>query len=113
MTREIRPWPKPEPTPKRPPYRMRQRSSKKVESDKQLDEITPLLLERCKGRCEARTPDCTGRAEHRHHALRRPHTGGRHHLEDLLYVCNACHRRIHDNPAEAYERGWLLRNGAA
>lgn len=109
---EVTPHWKPEPTPKKTPTKLPQRSKRKVESDKQLDEITPFLLERCKGRCEARSKVCTGKAEHRHHALRRPHTGGTHDPELMLYVCNRCHEFLHDgkNSDEAKAKRWLIPN---
>lgn len=114
--RETPGHPKPEPTAKKQQKGLPKVSARKVESDKQLDEITPFLLERCKGRCEARSKACTGRAEHhRHHALRRPHTPGKHDPELMLYVCNGCHDYLHDgrNTREAYARRWLIKNSAA
>jgi hypothetical protein len=58
--------------------------------------------------CEAATSACAGRAEHRHHKRGRVGVG----CDDrdaTLDVCVACHQFIHGNPAESYERGWLIR----
>jgi hypothetical protein len=30
----------------------------------------------------------------------------------LVLVCAACHRAIHENPEQAREAGWLVRQGA-
>lgn len=61
--------------------------------------------------CMAATPVCTGRAEHRHHLAGRgkPGTTAAQALDRLtLDVCARCHLYIHANPAESYERGWML-----
>lgn len=61
--------------------------------------------------CEAQTPVCTGRAVHRHHRRMRSQGGGNE-SENLMDLCLACHDHIHRNPAESYDRGWLLRTVA-
>lgn len=62
---------------------------------------------RSRGVCEAVTPVCTGRAEHQHHKKGRgPHLNT---AALILDCCNACHSYIHSHPAEAYERGWMIR----
>lgn len=62
--------------------------------------------------CEAQTPACTGRAEHRHHRCMRSQSGGDE-RENTLDACHACHSYIHAHPAESYERGWLIKGGSA
>lgn len=61
--------------------------------------------------CEADLPGCAGRAVHRHHIQRRSQGGsdGRSNTTD---ICGACHRFIHENPAWAYEHGWLRRRAS-
>lgn len=58
--------------------------------------------------CEASTPACDGRAQHRHHKRGRvgPDVDEREHTLD---VCLRCHEYIHAHPAESYEAGWLER----
>jgi hypothetical protein len=79
---------------------------------KGLDDATPALVERAGGKCEARIILVCGRNEriaHRHHKLPRSH-GGTNDLDNLLYVCDACHNWIHGHPAEAYKLGLLRRS---
>jgi hypothetical protein len=58
---------------------------------------------------------CTRRATMLHERYTRARSGR---IEDLMSpvnvvpVCFTCHRLIHDNPAEATERGWLLTSQA-
>ena len=62
------------------------------------------------GWCEAITPECPyGRHHgvHAHHLLPRSR-GGLHEADNLLHVCHAAHRWIHDHPAEATARGLLV-----
>lgn len=62
------------------------------------------------GWCEVRIDDaCSGRAEHRHHRKMRSQ-GGSDDPSNLLAVCWACHRWIHDHPSVSYGRGWLVRS---
>jgi hypothetical protein len=68
------------------------------------------VKDRSGGRCEARTPRCTGRSEHVHHRRMRSQ-GGSNTLDNLLDVCLQCHLYIHSNPTESYERFWLIRMG--
>lgn len=42
-----------------------------------------------------------------HHHLVRRSQGGDNTLENGIFVCDPCHRYIHDHPEESYIRGWL------
>ena len=67
------------------------------------------------GWCEAHTPSCApGRHEgtQAHHRLMRSQ-GGTHDPENGLWVCSPGHLYIHAQPAESYEKGWLLRSWEA
>jgi hypothetical protein len=59
--------------------------------------------------CQARTPECTGRVEHRHHRKLRSQ-GGDNSDANLLPVCSRCHNWIHANPKLAVERGLIVRS---
>lgn len=50
------------------------------------------------------------RASHRHHRKRRPHCTPEEYTAswNLLDVTPALHHWIHEHPAEAYKRGWLV-----
>ncbi len=70
------------------------------------------VRKRSGGMCEASTPACPvwpHEAVHVHHVVRRPHTGGVHDPAVMLDCCRPAHDHIHANPAESYERGWLIR----
>lgn len=56
---------------------------------------------------------CKGRAEVRHHKLRRSQGGGDEQA-NTLDVCDmgGCHDHIHANPAWAYRMGYLTRRSA-
>lgn len=60
-------------------------------------------------RCEARTPLCTGVGQQTHHRVKRSQ-GGKADPAILLRICNPCDVYIEANPAEAYEKGWLIRS---
>lgn len=67
-----------------------------------------LVHRRSKNLCEADAhPHCQGRAEHIHHRKLRSRGGG-HTVANLLHVCHLCHGWIHDNPAAATEKGWMV-----
>jgi 5-methylcytosine-specific restriction endonuclease McrA len=60
-------------------------------------------------RCEIHaTAACEGRGYHCHHKLMRS-AGGQHTVENLVLVCETCHRYTHAHPRLAYEEGWLIR----
>lgn len=74
-----------------------------------LQRARSLVAIRSGGECEVFAgPDCLGRATQLHHRLRRSQ-GGTEALSNLLHVCPVCHSTIHQHPALAYERGWLIR----
>lgn len=47
-----------------------------------------------------------------HHKLPRS-AGGGHDLDNLLTLCSYGHQVVHAHPTESYDRGWLIRRGAA
>jgi len=57
-------------------------------------------------RCEVRVDGCWGRAQHRHHIMRRSQ-GGPDIPSNLLACCHFCHTWIHNNVAAAKVAGWL------
>lgn len=57
--------------------------------------------------CEARVKCQGARTDHIHEPLTRARGGRTDDIENMLAVCWACHRWIHDNPREATERGFL------
>ncbi len=69
--------------------------------------VAEAVRTRSGGRCEAGTEVCTGRAGHMHHRRMRSQ-GGKHTTANLLDVCPACHRFIHDHPELSYQAGWLF-----
>lgn len=67
----------------------------------------PLVRRRSRGRCEAQTSVCTGRAVHVHHRKPRGRRGSNA-LVNLLDTCVLCHKWIHDHPKAANAVGLLL-----
>ena len=58
--------------------------------------------------CEAMIPYvCKGSMAHWHHRKLRSQ-GGEHTVTNGLGVCDACHNKIHADPATSYEKGWLV-----
>lgn len=81
---------------------LRSRPSRRARPDELLAEL-----------CKAGIPCvCTGRAECRHHILRRSQGGGDD-RDNTIDVCSACHRWVHDNPAAALVLGLLRRREAS
>lgn len=63
---------------------------------------------RADGDCEAMcSPRCSWRGTDVHHRKKRSQ-GGPHTLENVLFVCRACHEHIESSPAWSYERGLLI-----
>ena len=50
---------------------------------------------------------CTRRMQTLHEPLLRSRGGNPASEEGTIPVCGHCHRRIHDNPREATQRGWM------
>ena len=74
-------------------------------------EVRGTVLERCQARCE-RCEKLTPLGAF-HHRLPRKMGGTSRNIgtvENCLYVCVYCHHYIHSHPAEAYLKGWLLRD---
>ena len=70
---------------------------------KELDDVTPALLQRAGGKCEARIIGVCGTGQaiaHRHHKRRRTDPLCANTLDILIYVCDACHTWIHAHPDE-------------
>jgi hypothetical protein len=52
------------------------------------------------------------RAVHVHHRHLRKH-GGSDYAENLLDLCDACHKWVHAHPKVSYENGWLIHSWGA
>ena len=81
-----------------------------------LKAFREALAFRSGGMCELRTPACPAgehRGHHAHHQAPSDRDRGVHLPSRGLWACADGHRYLHANPAESYERGWLLRDGAA
>lgn len=95
------------------PSPLRRRSVKKRSADAAWKLVTSKRGFVVGFRCEVGLPGCLmGLNCAGHHRLARSQ-GGKHELSNCLYVCSACHNWIHANPAVSYERGWMVRKGAA
>jgi 5-methylcytosine-specific restriction endonuclease McrA len=81
---------------------LRRVAVKKAAKARDWWQVRAWCLDRAQGCCEV----CGGKAHHAHHILPRS-AGGQDELGNLLSCCHTCHRRIHDNPQWAYERGYL------
>jgi hypothetical protein len=79
-----------------------------LEYAKALDAITPELVQRALGQCEANIADvCQSQGAHRHHRKRRSQ-GGSNDLANIILVCHACHGAIHEHPKWSRDHGLLL-----
>lgn len=75
-------------------------------------EWASLVQQRSGGLCEAGVSSrCNGRGEHVHHRKLRSRGGGNT-VGNLSHVCNDCHTWIHQHPADASERGWMVASWA-
>lgn len=80
-------------------------SKKKMPQD-----VYETVMERSGGACEAMIfPACTGQPVHWHHRKMRSQGGG-HEIQNGLAICDICHRHIHNNPAESYRLGFLVKS---
>ena len=94
---------------KRSPFKSRP-SRRQTAYAKELDAITPALMERADWRCEVQVPDvCIGGRLDPHHRIARS-LGGPNTLWNLLAVCRACHGYIEHNVAESHVNGWLVKS---
>jgi 5-methylcytosine-specific restriction endonuclease McrA len=82
----------------------------------ELDRLTPALMKRAHRQCEVGVivargiyPHCQGRMQ-RHHRLPRG-AGGQNTLENVIFVCSACHEWIEENRTISYIHGWLVHRG--
>lgn len=88
--------------------RIRRQSAKARRRQASWPDIRRQVHDRALGVCEARTVRCDRFGTQAHH-IRRRSQGGTDTPANLLWVCGPCHAHIHDNPAEAYEQGWMTR----
>lgn len=71
------------------------------------EHVAQAVIARAGGACEVMNPfTCTGSGDHLHH---RKISGREHTVENVVSVCSADHRWIHDHPAKSYEQGWLVK----
>jgi hypothetical protein len=84
-------------------------SKRKVNYEAELDVLTPALIARSGGYCEARIPGvCQGEAHHRHHR-QVGRFAGSNSLENLLHLDFSCHDHIHLHPSWSREMGYLVK----
>jgi 5-methylcytosine-specific restriction endonuclease McrA len=76
---------------------LNRRGAKAAKDKKELDAITPALMERAGERCER----CRSGFQLVRHHKRRRSQGGENTLENVFLVCTICHEDIH-----AYREGW-------
>lgn len=69
--------------------------------------LNPPLEARAMGFCEKCGTEMVSGGDVRHHRKLRSQ-GGRHTLDNLVLICQACHTWIHANPGDAYALGWLV-----
>ena len=72
-----------------------------------LTSVTRAVVDRSGCRCEAQCPGCTEAAGQMHHRKSRLH-GGHETADNLMVVCQACHRFIHENPEYSRSRGLIV-----
>lgn len=92
------------------PRRAKTAAAKRYE--REFEKTRKLVMERAGGQCEARFAVMCELAYgwNCHHRKMRSQGGGNE-LENLLAVCDECHRLIHARPEDAYARGLLLHAG--
>ncbi len=83
---------------------LRRKKWMRVVPSKRLDPGRPLATW-----CEAKIDGCFGRAVLRHEKLRRSQ-GGKGNPENTMDLCAFCSLYIHDNPAWAYDQGYMVRS---
>lgn len=70
------------------------------------EQMSVVLLHRCRGRCEWCGGTLTPSTVERHHRMRRAVGGDR--LSNILMLCPEHHRYAHGHPYEARERGVIV-----
>ena len=82
---------------------------RKLDYEAQLNALTPALLQRSGGICEARIPGkCIHVAVHRHHRKVGRGKGSQDSVAALLHVCDVCHEWIHHHPKISRLQGYLV-----
>jgi 5-methylcytosine-specific restriction endonuclease McrA len=101
--------------PRYKPSSLRRGSGLRAESTKQAQRRRTLSALRKRAvangatQCVVQWPDvCTGAHQGWHH-LKKKSAGGGDEASNLVLCCNACNGAIEDHPAEARERGWVIR----
>jgi hypothetical protein len=98
----------------RAPMAKGRRSKRKKADDTALEAITPAVVARAGGMCEARIPGlCEGRGTNRHHRKDRS-LGGTSTEANVRLLCGSgtsgCHGWITEHPEAASQYGWVLRS---
>ena len=95
--------------------RLKSKGRKAKREEPAVAAFRAAVRERAEGLCEANGPACPlgpHQGHHAHHCCIADRRRGVHDPDRGLYVCAEAHRHIHDNPHEAYVRGWLWRSKA-
>lgn len=96
--------------PLKKPKRMKRAGKKMARDRDELEAVTPELLARSNGRCEAKFSDrCRTYGTMKHHVVQRS-VGGSNDLDNLKWVCAPCHGAIHADEPAAHEAGLLKRS---
>ena len=88
---------------------LRRMSVKRAASLPARRKCLDVVRKRAGGRCELRTPACTGVGVTGHEPLLRAQGGDETDPEQVRWTCAACHRYSHNHVAESYANGWLIR----
>lgn len=67
---------------------------------------SPVLLARARYACERCSVPVREATAHRHHRVRRRDGGDR--AANLLILCAVCHDRVHHNPEQSRQAGWIV-----
>lgn len=98
------------PLARKTPLRQQGRKTKREQPD--LDAFRTAIAQRSRGLCELATPACPvgpHPAAHAHHVAPSDRDRGLHDPARGLAACAVGHSYVHANPAESYQRGWLIR----
>lgn len=72
--------------------------------------VAHVAIKRAYYMCEAMIPAvCSQKGTELHHR-KLLSQGGEHTVENLILLCTHCHRWAHDHPAQAVERGLIVRS---